>query len=70
VGVHHQCQHPKARLPVRADRGATFRLARTGEVEPAARRSIISLGEPGDWDCGMILSASQAIDVSDAVSLY
>lgn len=34
------------------------------------RTPIVPLGKPGDWDSGMILSASQAIDVGDEVWLY
>jgi len=34
------------------------------------RTPILPLGKPGDWDCGMILTASQAIDVGDEVWLY
>lgn len=34
------------------------------------RTPIVPLGKPGDWDGGMILSASQAIDVGDEVWLY
>jgi hypothetical protein len=31
---------------------------------------VIPLSEPGEWDSGMILTASQAIDVGDEVWLY
>lgn len=34
------------------------------------RTPIIPLGKPGEWDGGMILTASQAIDVGDEVWLY
>ena len=34
------------------------------------RTPIVPLGRPGDWDGGMILSASRAIDVGDEVWLY
>ncbi len=34
------------------------------------RTPVIPLGKPGDWDSGMILSASHAIDVGDEVWLY
>src|SRR5439155_22061871 len=34
------------------------------------RTPIVPLGKPGDWDSGMILSASQAIDIGDEVWLY
>ena len=34
------------------------------------RMPAIPLGKPGEWDGGMILSASQAIDVGDEVWLY
>lgn len=34
------------------------------------RTPILSLGKVGEWDSGMILSASQAIDVGDEVRLY
>lgn len=34
------------------------------------RTPIIPLGKPGEWDSGMILTASQAIDVGDEVWLY
>jgi hypothetical protein len=34
------------------------------------RTPIIPLGQPGEWDGGMILTASQAIDVGDEVWLY
>ena len=33
------------------------------------RTPVIPLGKPGEWDGGMILSASQAIDVGDEVWL-
>lgn len=34
------------------------------------RTPVIPLGKPGAWDGGMILTASQAIDVGDEVRLY
>ena len=34
------------------------------------RTPIITPGKPGEWDGGMILTASQAIDVGDEVWLY
>lgn len=34
------------------------------------RTPIVPLGKPGEWDSGMILTASQAIDVGDEVWLY
>ncbi|MGE0607169.1 MAG: hypothetical protein AB7O62_08765 [Pirellulales bacterium] len=34
------------------------------------RTPIIPPGEPGEWDGGMVLTASQAIDVGDEVWLY
>lgn len=34
------------------------------------RTPILPLGKPGDWDGGMILTASYAIDVDDEVWLY
>ncbi len=34
------------------------------------RTPVLPLGKLGDWDSGMILSASQAIDVGDEVWLY
>ena len=34
------------------------------------RTPILPPGKPGDWDGGMILTASQAIDVGDEVRLY
>ena len=34
------------------------------------RTPVIPLSRPGEWDCGMILTASQAIDVGDEVWLY
>ena len=34
------------------------------------RTPIIPLGKPGEWDGGMILTASQAIDVGDEVWMY
>ncbi|MCE9603336.1 MAG: hypothetical protein K8U03_00360 [Planctomycetia bacterium] len=34
------------------------------------RTPILPFGKPGEWDSGMILTASQAIDVGDEVRLY
>lgn len=34
------------------------------------RTPILPLGKPGEWDGGMIVTASQAIDVGDEVRLY
>lgn len=34
------------------------------------RTPIVPLSKPGEWDSGMILTASQAIDVGDEVWLY
>lgn len=34
------------------------------------RTPIIPTGKPGDWDCGMMFTVSQAIDVGDKVWMY
>ncbi len=34
------------------------------------RTPIVPLGKVGEWDCGMMLTASQAIDVADEVWLF
>jgi len=64
-----------ANVPQRSNQEGPIevQLAVTRDRETWARpfrTPIIPIGKAGEWDAGMILSASQAIDVGDEVWLY